>query len=279
MGDFTFRERLSSMSLILVWLLSVPGVPPPKNSPLHTAISCKFDAVCAALLKKYPVLATSTDARGKTPLHIACGMSSQMSPAHTAAYIRLLIAVGADVNAADVERRTPLHDLVASLNVAAPAYGLVRRRRLLTSLSSVLPTLNEMLINGADMYLRDASGDSAMDVALAGGTDYLVMAIRANWLYERICESEYAARVSADQGSGRIAGLWGTLPEEVVMKILRKLSPKDAVGGIGATCHGLRRIAMSKHVWFRYTTNYSMAVIRESLRKRTEREESAASAG
>lgn len=279
MGDFTFRERLSSMSLILVWLLSVPGVPPPNHTPLHTAVSCKFDAVCTALLNKHPSLATSTDARGKTPLHIACGMSSQMSPTHTVAYIRMLIRMGADINATDVEGRTPLHDLVTSLNVAAPAYGLVRRRRLMTSLSSVLPTLNEMLTNGADLHAPDSKGDSAMDVALACGVDYLVMAMRADWVYGRICETEYAKGACQDDRVRSVRGMWGTLPEDVVLRILRFLSPKDVVSGIGATCHGLRRVAVSKHLWVRYTTDYSMAAIRESLRRRAEREERTASAG
>lgn len=196
-----------------------------------------------------------------------------MPPAHTVRYIRMLVNAGVDVNAKDVEGKTPLHDLVASLKVTAPAYGLVRRRRLTRSLVSVMPTVNELLINGADVYAKDARGDSPMDVALISGVDYLVLTLRANWVYECICESEYAARAERDDGvCARVHGLWGTLPDDVVMRIMKFLSPKDVVGGIGATCHALRRVAVSKHLWNHYTTNYSMAVIRESLWRQGEHE-------
>lgn len=261
------------MSLILVWLLSVPGVPAPRRAPLHTAVSCKFDAVCAALLERHPHLASSTDARGKTPLHVACAMPSQMLPAHAVRYIRMLVKAGADVNARDLEGRTPMYDLVAALNVSTPAYGLVRRRRQMRSLVSVMPTVNELLVCGADVYAEDTQGNSPMDVALSSGVDYLVLTLRANWVYEQICESEYARRVACGEGSDRqVKGMWGTLPDDVVMKILRFLSPKDVVTGIGATCHALRRIAVSKHLWSYYTTNYSMAVVRESLWRRGKQE-------
>lgn len=182
----------------------------------------------------------------------------------------MLVNAGADVNARDFEGRTPMHDLVAALNVSMPAYGLVRRRRQSRSLGSVMPTVNELLVLGADVYAEDAQGNSPMDVALASGVDYLLLTLRANWVYERICESEYAAR---GEGSDRLVkGLWGTLPDDVVMKVFRFLSPKDVVTGIGATCHALRRCAVSKHLWNHYTTNYSMAVVRESLRRRGKHE-------
>lgn len=63
-----------------------------------------------------------------------------------------------------------------------------------------------------------------------------------------------------------VAGLWGLLPDEVVLRIFAFLSPKDVVRGVGATCHALRRIAVSRDLWVSYTSVSCLNAVRTCLR-------------
>lgn len=263
LGDLTFRERLAAMNLIISWLLAQPDVPCPTETPLHTAISSKFDAVCDALIHCDRSLVNSLDARGKTPLHVCASLPGRMHTGLATRYIRALVEAGADVNAQDAEGRTPLHELVHSLSVSTPAYGLVRNRRQTRSLGSVREVLDCLLRFGADIYAKDRSGESVLEAAFVRELDYMELALRANWVFEKICRVELNA-----VAEGKVGGVWGMLPEEVVMRIVRYLSPMDTVCGLGATCRGLRKIVVSKHVWLGYSLDYSLAAVRGVVRRR-----------
>lgn len=272
LGYLTFRERLAAMDVIVTWLLQHPETPQPVHAPLHIALSCRYEVSFAKLLELYPTLVHSLDARGKTPLHVCCALPERLPPSQAARYVRMLADAGANMDAQDADGRTALHDLVSALNVSTPAYGLVRRRQQARSLMSVLPIVNELLTNGASIFVEDARGDTPLDVALASGVDYVVFTMQANWVFEQICGAGLARQyLEGDKQRSFTGGPWDMLPEDIVLRIFRLLSPREVVTGVGATCHALRRIAVSKHLWSRYTSEYTMAVVRMSLRRRGSR--------
>lgn len=163
-----------------------------------------------------------------------------------------------------------MHELVASLSESAPPYGLIHRSYLRPSLRFVVEIVDELLISGADIYAPDAKGSSPMDMALAKGQDYLLIAQRAGLVRERMCCSEFSK--SCTNTPNTVKGLWGLLPDEVVLRIFRLLSPRDVACGIGATCVGLRQIAVSEDLWRHLETSKSMAAIREGVLRSTLRD-------
>lgn len=181
-----------------------------------------------------------------------------------------LVKAGADVNAKDAAGLTPLHQLVYSLARAAPPNALGRRRRAVPSLTAVQPVMDQLLIGGANIYQPDAHGRSPVVLAVMTGVDYVVFALRADWVFQNVCESPMAVRYACGWSKGRVGGVWGLLPDEVVARIFSLLSPKDVVEGVGATCHGLRRIAVSRDLWTAYTSDHCMDTVRKFLQNRWE---------
>lgn len=263
-GDLTLRERLTAMNLIISWLLSQPDVVPPTRNPLQVALLCNFHTVAGKLLQNDPSMARSVDGRGKTPLHVCCLISNRFSQSQSTDMIRLLMRAGADVNAMDSEGRTPLHDLVSSLAQSTPAYGLVRRRRQRHSaLASSVNVVDELIFSGADLYAEDNRGITPMNEALSSGIDYLVFAERANRLHDYMCDSSFGKQSSQDYSG--ITGLFGLLPFDAVIHVLHNLSPRDIATGISATCVGLRRMAVSKHLWNHMKMEECLSSVREGV--------------
>lgn len=266
--DFTFPRRLASMKLIIVWLLLQPNIPLPTQTPLHITILCNFDKALELLLRRAPYLVSSVDGGGKTPIHVVCSLAVYAPCENAIRFVRLLHKAGANFNAKDADGKTPLHNLVSALNDPVPAYGLVRRRRYSQTLSAVVPLVDALLASGASVYEKDSKGCSVIDFALVSGLDYIVFVKRANALRDRICGSPSAKKWKDEQV--HIPRLWSFLPEEVMYKIFTHLSPKEVITGIGATCTGLRYIAVSKGLWRHLETSRCLATVRGQLQRRVD---------
>ncbi|PXF43802.1 hypothetical protein BWQ96_06423 [Gracilariopsis chorda] len=263
--DLTFPRRLSSMKSIVVWLLLQPNVSLPKQTPLHTAVVCELTEAFEILLKRAPHLAASVDTRGRTPLHTVCAFAVYTSCDQVIRYISQLHAAGADFNACDRDGKTPLRSLLSALNESEPVYGLVRRRRSGNNLSSMVPVLDELLACGADIYHNDAKGSTAIELALISGLDYIVLAQRANLLRDRICRSPSARNYAS--AAAHVSGNMACLSDDLLFKIFTYLSPKQVITGVGVTCVGLRRIAVSDELWRHLETARCLALLRSSLRR------------
>lgn len=264
--DLTFPRRLSSMKAIVAWLLLQPTVSLPKRTPLHTVVICELTEAFDILLKRAPHLAASVDARGRTPLHTVCSLATYISSDQATRYISQLHAAGADFNACDNDGKTPLHALLAALNDSEPMYGLVRRRRSGNNLSSVVPVVDEMLACGADIYHKDTKRTTAIEFALLSGLDYIVLAQRANLLRERICRAPSARNYAS--GAAHVSGNMACLSDDILFKIFTYLSPKQVITGVGVTCVGLRRIAVSDDLWRHLETSRCLALLRSGLRQK-----------
>lgn len=85
-----------------------PRLSPLQDTALHWATTCADDTtslvIMEAILAKDPSLVSSMNFRLSTPLHYAAGM-------HHKQQVELLIKSGADVNAQDNSKTTPLHEV------------------------------------------------------------------------------------------------------------------------------------------------------------------------
>lgn len=275
-GNLTFRERLKSMSGILQFLLSHPGTPRPTQSPLHIAIRCDFGNVVQLLLQQSPELACSRDTGWKTPLHTCCASVVRISAASVVRYVGALIREGADINARDNDNRTPLYDLVACLTASAPSYGLARTRARIPSLLTAEPVIDALVAAGADLCAGDKREVSPIELAFATGLDYQVLVRSGDRVYRSVCNGH---NWSTRDGNRRVAsGLFGRLPHDVILNIFSKLSPQDAVLGVGSTCGALRGLATSEHIWGHLQLDYTMDFVRRAISAR-ERDRDEHSAG
>lgn len=267
-GTLPLRDRLTATTLILTWLLRRSDAPSPTETTLHSAISCRFNTVAIQLITSYPTLARSVDARSKTPLHVICGLAplalTQAAPTEAVCLIRHLMLAGALVNARDADLRTPLHDLISSLAVATPLYGL-RHRRYGRTLTSVIPIIDELLLHGASLHAVDKTGQSVLHAALQANVHHMVLLQRAVVLRNRLCASGRGTERDDDDYDMKCCtqGLWGCLPFDIVVRIMGFLSPWDVIMGIGATCKGLRAVAVSKLLWRHLEMPQCLMAIRE----------------
>lgn len=105
------------------------------NSALHVACTHGRLDLVASLLTADAALARAANRDGLTPLHLLA-LHSMFQPAETVRVVELLLDHGADVNAADRYRHTPLH-----IACGAPTPGLLVRL---------------LLARGADVNARSA---------------------------------------------------------------------------------------------------------------------------
>lgn len=130
------KSRLNKLGVTIIFALAaaVCGC----GTSIHDAAANGDVALVARILERDPSLLQSTNrlgkARGKTPLHYAVTYGQEQSTA-------LLIAKGADVNAADQTGMTPLH-IAATLSQIDEAALLIA--------------------HGADLEARDTFGDTPL---------------------------------------------------------------------------------------------------------------------
>lgn len=265
--DLTFRERLSAMNVILVWLIARPDIRIPSTAPLHLTLACRLDGAASRLLSRAPWLARSRDSRGKTPLHIVAGLQAGLQSSEAVGMIHSLVAAGADVRVGDWDGATPLHDLVRATGTPTSAHGLTRRRRrgagCAAALGAVTPVVDALLAEGARLDAKDGMGLTPLDVAFDTGLDYVGLMRRADLLRDRLCGSEVTARWREKRTN--VSGMWGGLPDDVIVRIMSLLSPRDVVTGIGATCTGLRRVTVCDFLWSHLETGRCLEVLRLSV--------------
>ncbi len=159
------------------------------QAPLHTAARFGREDLAELLISRGADVRARDERGGSTPLHLA----AQHGHAIVAA---LLVKRGADVNAVTIGRgRTPLHDAVDGLAGTSDLEGRIEVARLLLSrgadinareagsgrtpldaavASSVNPVnsrrMTELLLTaGADVDVRDSSGESALQLAASLG--------------------------------------------------------------------------------------------------------------
>lgn len=262
-GDLTFYERLSAMNIILKWMLTFPEVSIPDEYPLHTALACRLDDFAHDLLARAPSLARLPDARGKTPMHVVCALPSATPPALAARHVRGLVRLGADAAAADYDGSTPLHEVVRAVRQPVAPYGLIRRRGVQLSLERVVPIIDVLLVHGASLSAIDGMGSTALEIALLSGLDYVIIVQRAALLRERLCGLDIVQRWRPRLRP--VSGIWGTLPDDVIVKIMSLLSPYDVAAGLGATCCGLRAVSTSEFLWTYLETSHCLNIVRRSI--------------
>lgn len=267
-GFLTIRQRLLSMSSIIEWLIEQPGAPLPSTHALHTVISCQFSSVAEILLKRDASFAKHKDARGKTPLHIACRMAVRISSPELLRYIRMLRDADAHVNATDNEGLTPLHDLVLSFTSSRRRYGLARTRMIHSPLSTMQNVAEYLIAEGANLYAHDNDGVSPLELALNEGLDYVVLVKSAERVFMCVCRNRtYRVNREDDEHIWTRMGYFESLPAEVIFRILSHLSPREAVTGIACTCKALHALATSDTVWRHLSTASGMLLAREAVRK------------
>lgn len=137
--------RTSDAALDLLWPVSDHAARDHEgHTVLHQAASGTSMVALGAVLDRWPShRVDEPDARGRTPLHCLCERSAD------ARGVALLLAAGADPNAADVDGVTPL---LAVVQVHA-----------LESTTDGLPALELLLAAGADVMHRPVHGEGLLD--------------------------------------------------------------------------------------------------------------------
>ncbi len=123
------------------------GKPPAQTAGARAILSCDGTAVLAAITN--PASVAEVDASGRTALWYAAAVGKQDAA-------ELLLAAGADPNAADENRLTPVHMAAA---FARPSL------------------LKALLAKGGDSSVRSSSGDTALHFAVAAQCSACVSAL------------------------------------------------------------------------------------------------------
>lgn len=283
LGGCTFRERIFAMNAIISWLLQQPEVEIPEGRPLHLALACGLDQAAMMMCRRAPWLTRTTDSRGKTALHILCGLPSGIKAADAARMVCTFAHSGADCTAPDLEGATPLHDLIKVSATPVSFHGLTCRRRCVNGIEYVRPVLDTLLAHGARLDARDNSGRCPVDLALHEGLDYIGLMRRAALLRECLVRNDDMIEEKRDVQLGvvgeadcakkkdvvvcepRPTGVFGLLPDDAVIKIMSFLTPCDIVRGIAETCQSLRRVASSNDLWKHLEITYCLNVVRASV--------------
>lgn len=280
----SFRERLYSMNVIVAWLLQQPEISIPNGQPLHTALACGLDLAAAMFCRKAPWLASSTDLRGKTPAHVVCSLSNGMRPSEAAKIVVMLAHTGTNCAKADNQGLTPLHDLLDASTNPASSHGLIRRRQAVTGVEYVRPIIDVLLSHGARLDEHDNMWRTPVDIAFYAGLDYVTLIRRAAVLRERIVRTSFSntcafhqdatglsslnngeASQPVDVQQFQAAGMWATLPEDVILKIMTYLTPCEIVSGLGRTCQLLRRTVAHSDLWKHLDLSFSLDLARKSV--------------
>lgn len=267
-GYVNMRRRLAVMANIIEWLVTQPKAPLPSHHALHTVISCNFGSVARILVVRAPTLACSTDLRGKTPLHVCFKLTPRASPVEILNYVRLLREAGADVTATDVDGITPLHELVMSLTTSQRAWGLERTRNYRASLKTLSKVIDYLILEGADIFAMNKRGLTPLDISMREGLDYLILVRSADRIFRLMCKIQRKTVALDTYVTDKKMGWFQLLPYDIILKILSHLSPRDAVTGIGTTCKTMQALATSEHIWTRLSAASSMAVARNSMRRK-----------
>ncbi len=115
-----------------------------ENTPLHLEIPASYRREVVELLLRFKADPSLKDARGNTPAHVAVYGS------YDPAIVESLIAAGGPVNSANLDGDTPM----------------------LVAMKTGRYQYSEILIrSGADIFLRNVRGESALSIAVQRGTD------------------------------------------------------------------------------------------------------------
>lgn len=115
-----------------------------ENASLHLDVPAAYRKEVIDLLLKFKADPSLKDARGNTPAHVAILAS------YDTAIIESLIAAGGPVNAANLEGDTPM---LLSMKTGRYQYA------------------EALIRGGADIFLRNVKGESALSIAVQRGTD------------------------------------------------------------------------------------------------------------
>jgi hypothetical protein len=287
-STLTLRDRVSTIAHVAIWLISAPDAPKPNRDALHVALRSKLASVIIVILQKHPELAVIPAVPSlKTPLHfvasIASGNASSMSSFDPVVVARAILRVpGTSAGCTDAEGRNPLHDLVRSFSVSSNPYGLSLTRSRSHSLHALAPFIELLIAHGADPCARDAAGESPLSLAVRS-LDYLAIVQAADCIYESIRSigQQYKyygqldsrmrmLRTSKDYPNNSIRdctppGILACLPEDIIVIIMKRSSPRDAVVGLGGACRVLRLISTRENVWRHLSRSCTLEHVRGAI--------------
>lgn len=288
LGGRTFRERISEMNSIIAWLLQQPEVEIPQGQLLHSALACGLNLAAVVMCRRAPWISRTKDARGKTVIHVVCGLPDGIKAEDAARMICNLTHYGADCAVADLEGATPLHDLIRVSAKPVSSHALIRRRRYANGLEYVRPIVDALLAHGARLDVCDNSGRCPLDLALHLGLDYMELVRRAASQRERLVknggtfehydanddiigEGGWVDSADAMVRKAESTGVWGMLPDDVILKILSYLTPCDIIKGISGTCQSLRRLTGNDELWNHLEVTHCLDVVRGSVVRNSHR--------